>query len=273
MDEYGKVRSGSLKLKGQKKMKKKGKRTGSKKAAKTDFDDLEIRHGQFWLVKTFEHMLGNVLLETHAGGYITALDDGSVTATLPRPPDNEPENMPEPQDIVIMMKVNDSRVAFKTAYGRYISSAPDSGVVEARTEAMGVRELWQPMIKGDGVVQFRSADKKYLSAMIPGQPCKADSDSSSDPGTEFRIHSGASLETAKPKKRDAYEIEGGSLKSMEESHVKKFQSFQNLCFREDSKIKVSGDSRKKLKVAHTDGKLHQELLDRRSKIKADRYCK
>ena len=49
-------------------------------------------------------------------------------------------------------------------FGRYISSVPDSGEVEARTEAMGVRELWQPMLKEGGIIQFRSADKRYLSA-------------------------------------------------------------------------------------------------------------
>lgn len=218
-------------------------------------------------------MIGNVLIETQAGGYITALDDGSITATLPRPPDNEPENMPGPEDILIMMKVNESRVAFKTAYGRYISSVATSGAVEAKTEAMGVRELWQPMMKEDGVVQFRSADKKYLCAMIPGQPCKADSDAAGDLGTVFRLHSGASLESTKPKKKDGYEIQGGSLKNMEASHVKKFQSFQHLCFREDSKIKVSDGSKSSLKRAHKSGKLHEELLDRRAKIKADKFCK
>ena len=41
-----------------------------------------------------------------------------------------------------MVKVSDTRVAFKTAYGRYISSVPDSGDVVAQTEAMGVREMY-----------------------------------------------------------------------------------------------------------------------------------
>ena len=80
-------------------------------------------------------------------------------------------------------------MAFKTAYGRYISSTPDTGEVTARTEAMGVRELWEPMMQSDGVVQFRSADKKYLCAMRPGDLAHAHAESRDDPGVVFRVHS------------------------------------------------------------------------------------
>jgi protein FRG1 len=83
--------------------------------------------------------VGNVLVETSSGGYLSALDDGTVTTALPRPADNDPDNMPEPQDIITMVKVSDTRVAFKTAYGRYLTAVPDTGEVTARTEAMGVR--------------------------------------------------------------------------------------------------------------------------------------
>lgn len=66
---------------------------------------------------------------------------------------------------------------------------------------------------------------------------------------------------------------GGSLKSMEESYVKKFQSYQDMAFKEGSKIKVSKEERKRLKKQLKDGKLHEEMLNRRSKMKADKFCK
>ena len=46
---------------------------------------------------------------------------------------------------------------------------------------------------------------------------------------------------------------------------KKFQSGPN--------VRVSEESRGVLRKAKHDGKLHEALLDRREKMKADRYCK
>lgn len=48
---------------------------------------------------------------------------------------------------------------------------------------------------------------------------------------------------------------------------RKFQKFQ------DKKLRVSSDSKIELKKAKYEGTLHEKMLDRRSKIKADRYCK
>lgn len=48
---------------------------------------------------------------------------------------------------------------------------------------------------------------------------------------------------------------------------KMFQKFQ------DKKMRMIEGKRSELKKAQKEGKLHESLLDRRAKTKADRYCK
>lgn len=48
---------------------------------------------------------------------------------------------------------------------------------------------------------------------------------------------------------------------------KKFQKFQ------DKKMKLCTENANNLKRAKEEGYLHEAMLDRRSKMKADRYCK
>ena len=57
------------------------------------------------------------------------------------------------------------------------------------------------------------------------------------------------------------------IEQIEENYVRKFQKFQ------DKKLRICTESKKELKKAKEEGKLHESLLDRRSKMKADRYCK
>eukprot|EP00039_Didymoeca_costata_P026421 m.15898 g.15898 ORF g.15898 m.15898 type:complete len:273 (-) comp5520_c0_seq1:196-1014(-) len=270
-DAYSAVRrTGSLKLKGQKRLKK-------KKRKHQDMEDkrnepLEVRHGGFWLVTSNDHLRGNVLIETTSGGYISAVDDGTLTTAPPRPADNNPENLPEPQEIITIVKTG-KNVAFKTAYGRYLSAAVETGEITAQTEAIGPRELWEPVIQDDGIIRFRSADQKYLNGAIPGQIVHAKSESLDEAGVMFRVHTSIDIEESKPKKKDVYDIEGGSLKNMEVNYVQKFQSYQGLRHVEGNKVKVSTEERKNLKQAVKQGKLHEEMLNRRSKLKADRMCK
>lgn len=69
------------------------------------------------------------------------------------------------------------------------------------------------------------------------------------------------------KPKEVPEEERGKLKDVEKNYVKKFQKFQ------DKRLRINAEGVAELKSAKTEGCLHEVLLDRRSKMKADRYCK
>ena len=52
----------------------------------------------------------------------------------------------------------------------------------------------------------------------------------------------------------------------ERNYVRKYQAWQ------DGKLRVSKNDVKELERAKMEGRLHEGLLDRRSKMKSDRYC-
>jgi protein FRG1 len=81
----------------------------------------------------------------------------------------------------------------------------------------------------------------------------------------FRSSSNGEREEDKKEVKPIEEI--GKVGDVELNYVKKFQKFQN------HKIKISTEDRGVLVKAKKEGDLHEVLLDRRSKMKSDRYCK
>ena len=69
------------------------------------------------------------------------------------------------------------------------------------------------------------------------------------------------------KKKKTSEEEVGDVRQFEINFVKQFQSFG------DHKLKLHEGPASSLEKARSAGKLHEAMLDRREKMKADRYCK
>jgi protein FRG1 len=72
---------------------------------------------------------------------------------------------------------------------------------------------------------------------------------------------------SKPKSDSRDDDDDEDVGNCEMSYVKKFQSFQ------DKRIRISKEDAKHLSKAKLDGRLHEEMLDRREKMKADKFCK
>lgn len=169
---------------------------------------------------------------------------------------------PAPEEILTAFKINDNKVAFKSGYGKYLRVEKD-GIVTGRSEAVGGMEQWEPVFE-DGQMAILAANSNFL-AIDPEDDALVCLRKKVGADEVLTIRSCAVLE--KNTSDDVPTEEKGDLSQVEINYIKKFQKFQ------DKKMKINKEDKESLTKGKTEGNLHEVLLDRRSKMKADRYCK
>ncbi|XP_045499048.1 protein FRG1 homolog [Colias croceus] len=255
-DEYSAVKRGKLVLKGDKPKAKKRKHKNKDKSEDSKIDEDCVKHGNWWKVDKIEDVTGPISIEFGKNSYISALDNGLFTLGAPH---NEGEG-PSPEEIFTAFPAGDNKFALKSGYGKYVGVSKNC-VVTGRSDAVGPMEQWEPVWQ-DGKTAILSSINKFMSVNPEDDSVVTNSTTAGE--HEFcNIRSNRSREV----KKVVVPEEEGDLAEVEVNYVKKFQKFQ------DKKLRVNESGVIELKRAKVDGNLHETLLDRRSKMKADRYCK
>lgn len=264
--EYSKVKIGKLKLKGEKsshkkhksKKRKAGDEGSSSSSSSKNINEDTIDHGGWWHATSFRQITGSIAIQLgDKPMYVRALDNGLFTAGAP----HDQGDGPAPEEVLTAVPAGDDRIAFKSGYNKYIG-VDGSGRVVGRADAIGPREMWQPIFQ-DGKTGLLAVNDCFLGIdeddnVIAKSPTAGNYEM-------VTIRSNTVRECDKPK--EIPEEERGKLKDVEVNYVKKFQKFQ------DKRLRINEEGIAVLKEARSEGYLHEALLDRRSKMKADRYCK
>ena len=170
---------------------------------------------------------------------------------------------PDPEEILMAIKVNETKIALKSGYNKYMKVGSSNGQVLGISEAVGPMEQIEPIFQ-EGKLALLGPNNKFFSVDEEAETIEC-TKSKAGSGEMLKIRSNSLRE--EDKEVFVPEEERGKIGQVELNYVKKFQKFQ------DHKIKLNNEDRGQLVKAKNDGYLHEALLDRRSKMKADRYCK
>nr|UEK51511.1 Actin-crosslinking domain protein [Parasacculina yatsui] len=262
MSEYSSVRCSKLKLKGTKLSSSKSKKTVKKRKLASEsvqeapVDPDATAHGGWWSVSQMSDLKGIIAIEMTDNCYIKALDNGLFILGAP----HKHGEGPDPEEMFTVVPVNDTRLALKSGYGKYLGVGTADRMV-GRADAVGPREQWEPIFQ-DGQAALMGANSRFVTVGEQEDDQLMVTADTAGPPEMLHFRSCAS----RCQVREVNEDEG-NLNKVELNYVKRFQKFQ------DKRLRINASGALELKEARDQGRLHEKLLDRRSGMKSDRYCK
>lgn len=98
--------------------------------------------GGWWKVKNVFEITGTIAIEFGNRTYLKALDNGLFTLGAP----HDEGDGPAPEEILTAFPINETKVALKSGYGKYLGVDKKS-VVIGRSDAVGPIEQWEPIFQ------------------------------------------------------------------------------------------------------------------------------
>lgn len=188
-------------------------------------------------------------------------EDGSITQDT-----FESENgLPEPNNalqIIVGQWMGSDILTLKTPYNKYISS-DSHGIITMNREAIGSQEEWIPIFDNNLVSFQHKIFQKFLSYDPNIRTLSADSDNIGC--NESFIVQYQEKYNSQISSTDNVSTHSNPLQ-YELDQIRRYQSWQ------DRRLRLDTETRD-LKKAKDQGKLHESLLERRIKMKSDKYCK
>ncbi|KAF9075157.1 FRG1-like family-domain-containing protein [Rhodocollybia butyracea] len=152
--------------------------------------------------------------------------------------------------------------------GKFVSSNA-VGIVSSDRDARGPQEEWTPVIMPDGMVALMNSYEKYLSIdEVAGGSLQLRADSDEVGFRErfwLKIQNKYKKEANEEEKKKKEGMAGPpKIDEAETNHL--YQAWGA------KRSVVSNSDKKELKRARKEGRLAEALLDRRAKLKSDRFC-
>jgi len=226
---------------------------------KEDFEKDLASHGGWWSITKVEEAKGPIVIEMGKRVYVSCMDNGKFTLGVKHDSGAEPDITEQFTGVVL----SNNKIALKTGFGKYLSVDHNSTVV-GRSDAIASMEMWEPVFE-QGKLALLAPNNRFMSWGEDGDMIATSESASKENFVKIRSNG----ERNKIDEKDLPPVEERNVDNMREcevNYVKKFQSWK------DGKLRLSAKDVEELDKAKDEGKLHNALLDRRAKMKSDRYC-
>lgn len=155
-----------------------------------------------------------------------------------------------------------------TGEGKFLS-CDAHGLVSADREARGPQEEWTPVILPDGMAAFMNVYEKYLSVdEVAGGTLQLRGDSEEVGFRErfwVKVQSKYKTEATEEEKKKTDGLHDATkIDEKNTNHI--YQAWGA------GRSVTSVEDKKELKKARNEGRLAEAMLDRRAKLKSDRFC-
>ncbi|KAH8827087.1 FRG1-like family-domain-containing protein [Flagelloscypha sp. PMI_526] len=201
--------------------------------------------------------------------HLSLLLDKASTDDKPPPTILEREPLDVKEVWVITRVAGSETINLRTGAGEgKFLSCEKHGIVSADRDARGPQEEWTPVVLPDGMVAFQNIYEKYLGVDEVAGGSMALRGDSEQVGFSERFW----VKVQSKYQREAKEEERKQKAGLPEPEIDEVGSNHMYQAWGAGRSVVSNDDKKALKRAKKEGRLAEAMLDRRAKLKSDRFC-